>query len=65
MPLGVTRPLRAALRAASTSTQLLVLIGHPELAGRLPPALTVRQLMGEASHQAALRRHPYVSPDHV
>ena len=65
MPLGVTRPLRAALRAASTSTELLVLIGHPELASRLPPALTVRQLVDEASHQAALRRHPYVSPDHV
>ena len=65
MPLGVTRQLRAALRAASTSTELLVLIGHPELASRLPPALTLRQLMDEASHQAALRRHPYVSPDQV
>ena len=65
MPLGVTRPLRVALRTASTSTELLVLIGHPELASRLPPALTVRQLMDEASHQAALRRHPYISPDHV
>ena len=65
MPLGMTRPVRAALRTASTPTELLVLIGHPELASRLPPALTLRQLMDEASHQAALRRHPYVSPDHV
>jgi hypothetical protein len=65
MPLGVTRPLRVALRSASTPTELFVLLGYPELAARLPPALTLRQLMDAASHLAALRRHPYVSPDHV
>jgi len=65
MPLDVTRPLRVALRTAPAPAELLVLIGHPELAIRLPPALTLRQLMDEASHQAALRRHPYISPDHV
>ena len=65
MPLGVTRPLRVALRTASAPAELLVLIGYPELAIQLPPALTLRQLMDQASHQAALRRHPYISPDHV
>jgi hypothetical protein len=65
MPLGVTRPLRAALRAASTPAELLVLLGQPALATQLPPALTVRQLMDAAWHLAALRRHPYISPDHV
>ena len=65
MPLGVTRPLRVALRTAPAPAELLVLIGHPELATRLPPAITLSRLMEEASHQAALRRHPYISPDHV
>jgi hypothetical protein len=65
VPLGVTRPLEAALRKASTPTELLVLLGRHALATRLPPALTLRQLTEAASHQAALRRHPYVSPDHV
>jgi hypothetical protein len=65
MPLGVTRPLQAALRSATTPTELLVLLGHPELAVRMPPELTLSQIIDAASHLAALRRHPYVSPDHV
>jgi hypothetical protein len=65
MPLGATRPVRVALRAASAPAELLILLGHPALEFRLPPALTVGQLMDAAAHQAALRRHPYISPDHV
>src|SRR3954453_11736886 len=65
MPFGVTRPVQVALGEASTAVELLLLLGHSALASRLPPGLTLRQLLEVASDQAALRRHPYVSPDHV
>ncbi|WP_158684477.1 hypothetical protein [Amycolatopsis orientalis] len=65
MPFGMTRPLRAALRGVSTPAELLCRLSHPSLASRYPRAATLEQLMAAAAHEAALRRHPYVSPEHV
>jgi hypothetical protein len=65
MPLGMTRPLRAALRATSTPAELLVVLGQPAPEFSLPPSLTLGKLTDAAAHQAALRRQPYMSPEHV
>lgn len=65
MPLGVTRPLDAALRAVLTTSELLVRISYPSLASGHSLTGTLAHLIDAASHVAALRRHPYVSPEHV
>jgi hypothetical protein len=57
--------LQAALQTASTPAELLVVVGHPALALRYPPAFILLDLLVAASHEAALRRHPYVTPEHV
>ncbi|WP_143271488.1 hypothetical protein [Amycolatopsis echigonensis] len=65
MPLGMTRPLRAALDGVSTPAELLGRLAYPSLASQYPQTATLEQLLAAAAHEAALRRHPYVSPEHV
>jgi hypothetical protein len=41
------------------------MLGLPTIAERLPAALTLKELLDQAAHEAALLRHPYVGPEHV
>lgn len=54
-----------AVRAASTTAQLLRTLEQPDLALRVPATLSVDDLLALADHEAALRRHPYLGREHV
>jgi hypothetical protein len=62
---GLTQRLRRALRDSRTARDLLTRLGRADLAERIPPGGSADGLMLESQHEAALLRHPYVSPDHV
>src|SRR5262245_41164668 len=67
MPRGPTRRLRRLLAQApgTDPRRLVTLLGLPAVAVRLPAALTLKQLLDQAAHEAAVLRHPYVGPEHV
>lgn len=62
---GLTQRLHRARAGAGTAQELLARLGRPDLAERIPPGISVDHLLEESQHEAALLRHPYVSPDHV
>jgi hypothetical protein len=67
MPRGPTRRLRRLLNQApgTDPRRLITRLGLPTVAERLPAGLTLRELLDQAAHEAALLRHPYIGPEHV
>ncbi|HEY2704692.1 MAG TPA: hypothetical protein VGL20_13495 [Candidatus Dormibacteraeota bacterium] len=57
--------LDSAVRGASSPAQLLDTLEQPDLAVRIPPSLSVDDLLALADHEAALRRHPHLGREHV
>ncbi|MBJ7610063.1 MAG: hypothetical protein JF887_11630 [Candidatus Dormibacteraeota bacterium] len=60
-----TRRLDRALRDATTAHQLLEALGQSALSEHLPTTAPIDELLRCADHEAALRRHPYIGPEHV
>lgn len=60
-----TKRLRDALSQSVTAGELVIRLGHPDLAQRIPLGISVDCLLQESQHEAALLRHPYTSADHV